>query len=160
MISMIGLMPVMAPPTPRPTMPASEIGESIMRSGPNSSTRPESTLNGVPASATSSPIIKIVGSRRNSSASASRMAWPSVISRTLLLSFWLEAVLSIDMLLYLFRFRERRVECKLDSCLNFGTHFLLDVFKYPLVSQLLLNHPGREQFQRVTLTFPILLLFF
>ena len=36
-------------------MPASEMGESMTRSGPNLSTRPTSTLKGVPASATSSP---------------------------------------------------------------------------------------------------------
>jgi len=40
---------------PIPVKPASEIGVSITRSAPNSSTRPDSTLNGVPASATSSP---------------------------------------------------------------------------------------------------------
>src|SRR5579885_569023 len=82
-ISTTGRIPVIAPPTPRPVMPASEIGESITRPGPNSSTNPASTLNGVPASATSSPIMNTVGSRRISSASASRMACASVISRVL-----------------------------------------------------------------------------
>ena len=55
MMSTTGRSPVIAAPTPRPVIPASEIGESSTRSGPNSSTRPASTLNGVPASATSSP---------------------------------------------------------------------------------------------------------
>src|SRR5581483_187828 len=44
-------------------------------------TRPARTLNGVPASATSSPMMKTVGSRRISSASASLIAWAKVISR-------------------------------------------------------------------------------
>ena len=48
MMSTTGRMPVIAAPTPRPVMPASEIGESITRSVPNSSTSPDSTLNGVP----------------------------------------------------------------------------------------------------------------
>src|SRR6056297_3070515 len=64
-----------------PTNPGSEIGVSITRWVPNSSTSPESTLKGVPASATSSPIRKTVGSRRISSAIASLTAWDRVISR-------------------------------------------------------------------------------
>ena len=36
----------MAAPTARPVKPASEIGVSMMRSLPNSSTRPLTTLNG------------------------------------------------------------------------------------------------------------------
>ena len=81
MMSTTGRMPVIAAPTASPVMPASEIGESITRSGPNSATRPDSTLNGVPASATSSPITNTRSSRRSSSASASLTAWPNVSSR-------------------------------------------------------------------------------
>ncbi len=81
MMSTTGRMPVIAAPSPIPVMPASEIGESSTRSGPNSSTRPESTLNGVPASATSSPSTNTVESRRSSSASASFTACASEISR-------------------------------------------------------------------------------
>ena len=81
MMSTTGRMPVIAAPTASPVIPASEIGESRMRSGPNSSTRPESTLNGVPASAMSSPMMNTRSSRRSSSASASLTAWPSVSSR-------------------------------------------------------------------------------
>ncbi len=81
MMSTIGRMPVMAAPTPMPVKPGSEMGVSMTRSVPNSSTRPHSTLNGVPASATSSPMMKTVGSRRISSASASLTAWLKVISR-------------------------------------------------------------------------------
>ena len=82
MMSTIGRMPVIAAPTPRPVKPASEIGVSMMRSLPNSSTSPVSTLKVVPASATSSPIRTTFGSRRISSAIASLMASPNVSSRT------------------------------------------------------------------------------
>src|SRR4051794_26290783 len=81
MMSTTGRMPVIAAPSPRPTMPASEIGESITRAGPNSSTRPASTLNGWPASAMSSPMRKTVGSRRSSTARASLTACANVSSR-------------------------------------------------------------------------------
>ena len=74
MMSTTGRIPVIAAPSPIPVMPASEMGESSTRSGPNSSTSPDVTLNGVPASATSSPMRKTAGSRRSSSASASLTA--------------------------------------------------------------------------------------
>ena len=48
MMSTTGRKPVMAAPTARPVKPASEIGVSMTRSLPNSSTRPFTTLNGVP----------------------------------------------------------------------------------------------------------------
>ncbi len=86
----------MAAPSPMPVIPASEMGESRTRCGPNSSTSPESTLNGVPASATSSPITKTVGSRRSSSASASLTAWASEISRAPLVTG--SSTLGMDML--------------------------------------------------------------
>src|SRR5262245_49144236 len=82
MMSTIGLMPVIAAPTPRPVNPASEIGVSMTREGPNSCTRPVSTLKAVPASATSSPSSTTRGSRRISSAIASLTASPNVSSRT------------------------------------------------------------------------------
>ena len=72
----------MAAPTASPVKPASEIGVSSTRSLPNSSTRPERTLKGVPASATSSPMMQTVLSRRISSASASRIACANVSSRS------------------------------------------------------------------------------
>src|SRR5215472_11502481 len=125
-MSMMGCIPVMAAPTPSPEMPASEIGESMMRAGPNSSTSPDSTLKGVPASATSSPMMNTVGSRRNSSASASRMAWPRVTSY-----IWPEpasppATLSIDMFGYLADLWKRRVQTKFDSGGNLGLDFGAD----------------------------------
>src|SRR5271157_499107 len=96
MISITGRMPVMAAPTPTPVKPASEIGVSTTRAVPNSSTKPDKTLKGVPASATSSPKMQTVLSRRISSASASRTACANVNSRraasgihVLLHFFWL-----------------------------------------------------------------------
>src|SRR5712671_629520 len=92
MMSTIGRRPAIAAPTPRPLNPASEIGVSMMRSLPNSSTSPVSTLNVVPASATSSPMRTTFGSRRISSAIASLIASPKLSSRTFV------AVSSIDVL--------------------------------------------------------------
>src|SRR6202049_3034531 len=83
MMSTTGRRPVIAAPTASPVKPASEIGVSITRSVPNSSTRPERTLKGVPASATSSPKMQTRESRRISSASASRTACPNVSSRAM-----------------------------------------------------------------------------
>src|ERR1700678_2670696 len=82
MISTTGRSPVIAAPTATPVKPASEIGVSTTRAAPNSSTSPDKTLNGVPASATSSPKIHTLASRRISSASASRTACANVSSRS------------------------------------------------------------------------------
>src|SRR2546422_8772383 len=54
----------------------------MIRLVPNSCTSPVSTLKGWPASATSSPMRNTRGSRRISSAIASRTASPYVSSRT------------------------------------------------------------------------------
>src|ERR1051325_598529 len=82
MMSQIGRRPAIAAPTHRPLKPASEIGGSMMRSLPDSSTSPVRTLNVVPASATSSPMRTTRGSRRISWAMASLIASPKVSSRT------------------------------------------------------------------------------
>jgi hypothetical protein len=73
MISATGRVPVAAAPTAAAAMTSSEIGVSRMRSGPNSSTSPLVTPKTPPPPqiATSSPITKMVGSRRISSRSAS-----------------------------------------------------------------------------------------
>ena len=70
----------MAAPTAIPVKPGSEIGVSIILCVPNSSTNPDKTLNGVPASATSSPRTITRSSNRISSAIASLTAAPKVIS--------------------------------------------------------------------------------
>jgi hypothetical protein len=68
MISAIGRRPVIAAPIVAPTIACSEIGVSLTRSGPNSSSRPGVVLNTPPAAATSSPIRYTRSSRRISCA--------------------------------------------------------------------------------------------
>src|ERR1700722_15252097 len=77
-ISTTGRIPVMAAPTPTPVKPGSEMGVSMTRATPNSWTSPERTLKGVPASATSSPMMHTLLSRRISSARASFTAFAKV----------------------------------------------------------------------------------
>src|SRR5438128_2216785 len=149
MMSTTGRIPVIAAPTPRPVMPASEMGESRIRSGPNSSTSPESTLKGVPASATSSPITNTVGSRRSSSASASFTACPKVSSRAPVAT---AVALGIDVLRDLAGSRERRVQRELDRVgdlsLDACAHSFDDV----------VADARCEQRDRIVLARPVLLL--
>src|SRR5215204_1108584 len=156
MMSTTGLIPVMAAPRPRPVMPASEIGESSTRRGPNSSTRPVSTLKAVPASATSSPITKTVSSRRISSASASLTACASEISRVPSCSFGSVSTLGEDMLAHLARVGERRVERRLDAALDVTAHLGLDRVQVFALDALLLE-PARQQPDRIALLAPLLL---
>src|SRR5579862_7175868 len=145
-MSITGRMPVIAAPTPRPVMPASEMGESMTLVTPNSSTNPDSTLNGVPASATSSPRMNTVGSRRISSASASRMAWPIVSSRMPLgTAGAAEAevvMLSVDILIHLAGLWEWRIERKLHTCLDLLAYRLPDAFQFVGAGEPLLDKPG------------------
>src|SRR6185503_3249845 len=173
MMSTTGRMPVMAAPTPMPAIPASEIGESITRCAPNSSTKPDKTLNGVPASATSSPIMKTRGSRRISSASASLIAWPKVSSRTgefkmccgCALSFPFpekdgEGVLGIDMLSYFVGLRIRRVERESHRGFDFLRDFVFDFRKRCGVHQFISLQPIGEQLEWISLLFPLLFFLF
>src|SRR5581483_11018730 len=148
MTSTIGRMPVMAAPTPRPTNPASEIGVSITRSGPNSLTRPLSTLNGVPASATSSPIRKTRSSRRISSAIASRIASPMVSWRSA------TACSRIDMHRDLVRVRVRRLEGEAHTLLDLGSDLLLDAVERGGVGLTGGDEGLGEDLQRVALLAP------
>src|SRR6516162_6618815 len=136
MMSTTGRRPVIAAPTPRPVMPASEIGESRILSGPNSSTNPESTLNGVPASATSSPITNTVSSRRSSSARDSLTACAIVISRTPAGA----TRLGEDILGHLAWLGERRLEREGDCVLDGRTCLLLDRGQDFLACQALLEN--------------------
>src|ERR1700690_629895 len=131
MISTTGRRPVIAAPTPTPVNPASEIGVSTTRDVPNSSTRPDSTLNGVPASATSSPMMKTRGSRRISSASASRTASPNVNSRTA------TATSGIYVLLHFVDVRIRRRHGKLNGLLDLSFHFRLNLVEAGTVGDVL-----------------------
>src|SRR5690348_13730340 len=158
MMSTTGRMPVIAAPTPIPVMPTSEIGESMIRCGPNSSTNPESTLNGVPASATSSPITYTVASRRSSSASASRIACASVNSRTPADFDWLSIVLGVDILINLAGIWERRVEREIHRRLDLGARFPRHPVKRIGVDNASLFQPLAEQSDWVALGLPVLLL--
>src|SRR5512146_84573 len=155
MMSTTGRMPVIAAPRPSPEMPASEMGESRIRSGPNSSTSPDRTLNGVPASATSSPITKTVGSRRSSSASASLTACESVSSRRPGSS---ATALGEDMTTHVRRLGERRRERELDPGFDLALYGLSNLVELLLRDPLLAEPFGQER-DRVALRAPLLLLF-
>src|SRR3954471_17368044 len=150
MMSTIGRMPVIAAPTPMPAKPGSEIGVSMMRPVPNSSTRPFSTLNVVPASATSSPIRTMRWSRRISSAIASRIASPNEISRTAV------AVSGIDVLGDLARIRIGRVDRELDGLIHLRHELPLDLLEDSAIGGALLQQPRRVQRDRIALAAPLL----
>src|SRR6267142_4572997 len=150
MMSTTGRRPVIAAPTPRPVMPASEIGESTIRSVPNSSTRPASTLMGVPASATSSPITKTVASCRSSSASASLTAWANVSVRV--------STLSVDIVGHAARVGERCVEREVKTRRDLFTGVRCDRVELVCCRELVLGQPATVQRERVAFTAPELFL--
>src|SRR6266850_997423 len=147
MISTTGLMPVISAPTAIPVKPASDIGVSITRSVPNSSTRPLSTLYTVPASAMSSPQMKTRESRRISSARASRTASPKVSSR----------VSGIYVLVHLIYVWIRSSHCKFDGLVHFRLHFHLDLIQLRAIGEILSGQPIGEQLDRIAIGFPHLL---
>src|SRR5256714_15229944 len=150
MMSTTGRRPVIAAPTPRPVIPASEIGESTIRPVPNSSTRPASTLNGVPASATSSPITKTVGSRLSSSASASLTAWANVSVRV--------STLSVDIVGHAAGVGERCVERERNTGRDLVTCLRGDRLELLGGRELLLLEPAAVQCERIAFAPPQLLL--
>src|SRR5574342_52976 len=141
MMSTTGRRPVMAAPTPSPVRPASEMGVSITRSLPNSSTRPVSTLKGVPASATSSPRTKTRGSRRISSANASRIASAKVRARP--------GASGIDMLMHLAHVRVRSVHRELRRRFDRGLHVHLNPVQHGLLGELLTQQPVGQRLEGV-----------
>src|SRR5882757_10063245 len=149
MMSTTGRKPVIAAPTPIPVNPASEIGVSSTRSDPNSSTSPDSTLNGVPASATSSPKMHTRGSRRISSASASRTACANVSSRI--------AVSGINVLVDLLDTRIRSGNRKLHGGLHFFAHLVLHLLQCTRIGHLLPGQPLPHVLDGVPLGLPFLL---
>src|SRR5712691_8114815 len=153
MMSTTGRMPVMAAPSPMPVKPASEIGVSITRSDPNSSTSPLSTLNGVPASATSSPMRKTRWSRLISSASASRIASAMVIWRSA------GEGLGKDMHRHLVGLGVGRVERELDAVRDLRAHLFLDALERDRVGLAFAGQGLGEDLQRVALLAPYPLLF-
>src|ERR1700758_262368 len=146
MMSTTGRRPVIAAPTPMPVKPASEIGVSSTRSAPNSSTRPESTLKGVPASATSSPKIHTRESRRISSARASRTACAKVSSRS-----------GIDVLIDLIGAGIWRVDGKLQRGLHLFAGFAGDALESGCVYVFLLHQPVRVKLDGIARGLPMLL---
>src|SRR6266853_2609867 len=151
MMSTIGRMPAIAAPTPMPEKPASEIGVSMIRSLPNSSTSPVSTLNVVPASATSSPMRMTFGSRRISSAMASLMASPKDSSRTFV------AVSSIDVLGDLARVRIGRGDRELDRRIHLRDQLGLNRIEPGPVGHAVRHQPFAVQRDGIALGHPLLL---
>src|SRR5208282_4469381 len=150
-------IPVIAAPTPIPVIPASEIGESITRSVPNFSTSPDKTLNGVPASATSSPIMKMDSSRRISSVRASLTAWAKVISRPATGGV---IVSCINVLIDFGRIGIRGVQGKLHRVFRLGLDFLLNRLELRVSCQFFIKEPRTEKCDRISVRFPLLLLGF
>src|SRR5882762_2795027 len=72
--SATGRIPIRAAPHAAPTIAASDIGVSITRPSPNSSSKPSVTLNAPPYEPTSSPMTKTAGSRSISSQIPCRIA--------------------------------------------------------------------------------------
>src|SRR5208283_1121081 len=152
MMSTTGRMPVMAAPTASPVKPASEIGVSSTRSLPNSSNRPARTLKGVPASATSSPMMQTVLSRRISSASASRIACAKVISRA--------PASGIHVLAHFIDSRIRRRDCEVNGFLHLCLKLRLHSIQCGLIGELLLHQPLSKIRDRVPLRLPCLFFLF
>ena len=106
-------------------------------------------LEGVPASATSSPMINTRVSRRISSASASLIAWAKVISRAGFLLFGCvsflaagddgdEELLGIDMLIDLAGVRVGSVQSEVNSSLNVLRNLIFDFMEELTVCHLAL----------------------
>src|SRR3984957_10196277 len=146
MISTTGRRPVIAAPTATPVNPASEMGVSTTRFAPNSSTNPESTLKGVPASATSSPIIQTRESRRISSASASRTACANVSSRS-----------GINVLLDLVNVRVRGLDSELYGCFHCGPNRRGNLIECGSVRIALSEQPLFQNFDGIAVRLPKIL---
>src|SRR5580658_8419767 len=146
MMSTTGRKPVIAAPTPTPVKPASDIGVSTTRSAPNSSTSPERTLNGVPASATSSPKMQTLESRRISSASASRTACANVSSRS-----------GIDVFLHLVDAGIRRRNGEFHRGFHLIARFGGDLIERGGIRLFLAQQPSREKFDGIAFGLPVLL---
>src|SRR5271166_1070647 len=148
-MSTTGRMPAIAAPTAIPVKPASEIGVSITRLVPNSSTRPDRTLKGWPASAMSSPRMNTRSSRRISSASASLTACPSVNSRS--------ATSGIHVLIHLVDARIRSGDGKLDCLLDVSLRFAVNLIQAPTIGRVLIDQPICQQPDGIPLVLPLLL---
>src|SRR5829696_3119398 len=157
MMSTIGRMPVIAAPTARPVNPTSEIGVSMMRCGPNSSTSPFRTLNVVPASATSSPSRTMFESRRISSAIASRIASPKPISLVASRGGVAVASSGIDVLGHPARIGIRRVDREVDRGIHLFDQLLLHRVERGAIAHAVRHQPLAMQADRIFLRHPLLL---
>src|SRR6202046_182968 len=157
MMSTTGRRPVIAAPTPTPVKPASEMGVSTTRSLPNSSTRPDRTLKGVPASATSSPRMQTVSSRRISSTRASRMACAKVNSRP---SCPGRRFSGIHVLGYFIHCRIRRCDGEVHGLLHLRFQFGLHLSEGSGVGEVLIDQPLSKIHDRIALYLPCLFFLF
>src|SRR5215471_5693630 len=146
MMSTTGRKPVIAAPTPIPLNPASEIGVSRTRSAPNSSTSPERTLNGVPASATSSPKMQTRESRRISSARASRTACANVSSRS-----------GINVLIDLIDAGIRCIDGEFHRGFCLAADLGRDSVECGGIRVIVFDQPLRMNLDRIAIRFPVLL---
>src|ERR1035438_4349379 len=151
-MSTTGRIPVMAAPTASPVNPASEIGVSSTRPVPNSSNRPDRTLNGVPASATSSPRMNTVGSRRISSANASRIACANVSSRS--------SFSGIHVLGHFIDGWIRRRHGEVDRLLHLRFEFSLNPIERRQIDKLFANQPFAKVRYGIAVRSPFLLFLF
>src|SRR6516162_7047695 len=151
MMSTTGRIPVIAAPTPRPVNPASEIGVSMTREGPNSCTRPARTLKAVPASATSSPISTSRGSRRISSAIASLTASANVSSRVA------ASASGIHVLSHFRRVGIRRIDRPAHRMVHLARELGVRAIKHRLIREPFGDQVRLENRDRITLLDPMLL---
>src|SRR5260370_4215172 len=157
MMSTTGLRPVIGAPTSLPVKPGLEIGVSIARSLPNSSTSPDRTLKGVPASATSSPSTQTRESRRISSAMALRMASPKVSSLNVVWAVAWVAVSGIELLLHLVDGRIRRGNGEFHRGVHLRFDFGLNLLQLRGIGELQLDEPIAEDLDGIALGGPALL---
>src|SRR5687768_17039034 len=127
------------------------MGVSMMRSVPNSCTSPTSVLKGWPASATSSPIRKTRGSRRISSAIASRTASPYVSSRS--------ATSGVDIFVDLAQLGVGRGHRELHAGVDLRFHVGDDPLEDAGIRELLCREAAGEGQERVVHGHPLTLLF-
>src|SRR2546428_4026524 len=123
----------------------------MTRSVPNSCTSPVSVLKGWPASATSSPMMNTRGSRRISSASASRTASPYVSSLT--------ATSGVDILVHLARLGVRRRQRELHAAVDLGLHVGQDALQGAGVGEPLRREAPGQGLERIALRHPLPLFF-
>src|SRR5262249_8020793 len=154
MMSTMGRIPVIAAPTAIPVKPASEIGVSRTRSVPNSFTNPVRTLNTVPASAMSSPHMNTRGSRRISSAIASRTASPNVSSRVAVI------ISGIDIIIHLVGSWVWSRDSKLHGLINLRLDLLLNRVQLRPIRKFLCHERITEHRYGIAFRLPHLLLLF